>query len=127
MSNPNELDFLIRETQPDGTINVRPRFDFPLNSIFSEMSKEEKKFLLKKDEAEQIEELKELYKAEFTRMPIEHQKGILKKLTYANSKYDTYKMAEMLPILQLVDPSKKKSEYNLHKICLLYTSDAADE
>ena len=49
-------------------------------------------------------------------MPIDHQKGILKKLTYANSKYDTYKMSEMLPVLQLIDPSKKKSEYNLHKI-----------
>jgi hypothetical protein len=31
----NKLDFLIREEKPDGTIHVRPRFDFPLNSIFS--------------------------------------------------------------------------------------------
>jgi hypothetical protein len=30
----NKLDFLIREEKPDGTIHVRPRFDFPLNSIF---------------------------------------------------------------------------------------------
>ena len=48
MSNPNELDFLIREVQPDGVIKVRPRFDFPLNSIFSNMSKEEKKRITKK-------------------------------------------------------------------------------
>jgi len=116
MSNPDELDFLIREVQPDGVIKVRPRFDFPLNGVFSNMSKEEKKRLLQKSEEDQINELKELYRIEFINMPIDHQKGILKKLTYANSKYDTYKMAEMLPILQLVDPSKKKSEYNLHKI-----------
>jgi hypothetical protein len=116
MSNPDELDFLIREVQPDGVIKVRPRFDFPLNGIFSDMSKEQKKRLLKKSEEDQISELKELYRIEFINMPTDHQKGILKKLTYANSKYDTYKMAEMLPILQLVDPSKKKSEYNLHKI-----------
>jgi len=116
MSNPDELDLLIREVQPDGVIKVRPRFDFPLNGVFSDMSKEEKKRLLQKSEEDQINELKELYRIEFIKLPTDHQKGILKKLTYANSKYDTYKMAEMLPILQLVDPSKKKSEYNLHKI-----------
>ena len=43
MSNPQELDFLIREVQPDGVIKVRPRFDFPLNTVFSEMIKEQKK------------------------------------------------------------------------------------
>ena len=45
MSTPpsNELDFLIREEMPDGTIKVRPRFDFPLNYLFSDMSKEQKK------------------------------------------------------------------------------------
>ena len=118
MSTPpsNELDFLIREEMPDGTIKVRPRFDFPLNSLFSDMSKEQKKVFLRKSEEDQINELKELYRIEFIKMPIDHQKGILKKLTYANSKYDTYKMAEMLPVLQLIDPSKKNSEYNLHKI-----------
>ena len=116
MSNPDELDLLIREVQPDGVIKVRPRFDFPLNGVFSDMSKEEKKRLLQKSEENQINELKELYRIEFINLPTDHQKGILKKLTYANSKYDTYKMAEMLPILQLVDPSKKNSQYNLHKI-----------
>jgi hypothetical protein len=116
MSNPNELDFLIREVQPDGVIKVRPRFDFPLNSIFSNMSKEEKKELLKKSEEDQISELKELYRIEFINMPIDHQEGIMKKLTYANSKYDTYKMAEMLPVKQLVESSKKKSESSPHKI-----------
>ena len=50
MSNPDELDFLIREVQPDGVIKVRPRFDFPLNSLFSDMSKEEKKEFLKQSE-----------------------------------------------------------------------------
>ena len=108
MSNPDELDFLIREVQPDGVIKVRPRFDFPLNSIFSDMSKEEKKRFLKKTEEQQISELKELYRIEFINMPVEHQEGIMKKLTYANSKYDTYKMAEMLPLKQLAEPSKKK-------------------
>jgi len=52
----NKLDFLIREEKPDGTIHVRPRFDFPLNSIFSYMSKEDKQILLKKSEEEQIDE-----------------------------------------------------------------------
>ena len=49
MSTPpsNELDFLIREEMPDGTIKVRPRFDFPLNYLFSDMSKEQKKAFLK--------------------------------------------------------------------------------
>ena len=115
MSNPDELDFLIREVQPDGVIKVRPRFDFPLNSIFSDMSKEEKKRFLKKTEEQQISELKELYRIEFINMPVEHQEGIMKKLTYANSKYDTYKMAEMLPLKQLAEPSKKKSEHSVHK------------
>ena len=44
----NKLDFLIREEKPDGTIHVRPRFDFPLNSIFSFMSKEDKKLWRKR-------------------------------------------------------------------------------
>ena len=115
MSNPQELDFLIREVQPDGVIKVRPRFDFPLNTVFSEMSKEQKKTLLQKSEEQQISELKELYRIEFINMPVDHQEGIMKKLTYANSKYDTYKMAEMLPLKQLAEPSKKKLEHNLHK------------
>jgi len=115
-NSPDTPDFLIREPNEHGYQSVRPRFDFPLNSVFVDMSKQEKIRLLKKSEEEQINELKELYRIEFIGLPIDHQKGILKKLTYANSKYDTYKMSEMLPVLQLIDPSKKKSEYNLHKI-----------
>ena len=92
----NKLDFLIREEKPDGTIHVRPRFDFPLNSIFSFMSKEDKKNLLKKSEEEQINELKELYRIEFNARPSSQQEGILKKLAYDNSKYDTYGIAEMV-------------------------------
>ena len=76
MSNPDELDLLIREVQPDGVIKVRPRFDFPLNGVFSDMSKEEKKRLLQKSEEDQINELKELYRIEFIKLPTDHQKGI---------------------------------------------------
>jgi hypothetical protein len=92
----NKLDFLIREEKPDGTTHVRPRFDFPLNSIFSYMSKEDKQKLLKKSEEEQIVELKYLYRIEFNALPPAHKEGILKKLTYDNSKYDTYGIAEMV-------------------------------
>lgn len=110
----NKLDFLIREERPDGTIHVRPRFDFPLNSIFSFMSKEDKKNLLKKSEDEQINELKELYRIEFDARPSSQQEGILKKLTYNNSTYDTYGIAEMVKIKdaspKMIESIKKSSE-----------------
>ena len=89
-SNENSPDtpyFLVREELPSGVVNVRPRFEFPLNSIFSNMSKQDKIRLLKKSEEEQIDELKQLYKEEFINLPIESQNGILKKLTYNNSQY----------------------------------------
>ena len=98
-SNENSPDtpyFLVREELPSGVVNVRPRFDFPLNSIFSNMSKQDKIRLLKKSEEEQIDELKQLYKEEFINLPIESQNGILKKLTYNNSQYDEYKLVEFL-------------------------------
>ena len=98
-SNENSPDtpyFLVREELPSGVVNVRPRFEFPLNSIFSNMSKQDKIRLLKKSEEEQIDELKQLYKEEFINLPIESQNGILKKLTYNNSQYDDYKLVEFL-------------------------------
>ena len=117
-NSPDTPHFLVQEELPDGVIKVKPRFDFPLNSIFSNMTKPEKIALLNKSEEDQIDELKDLYKAEFIAMPIEHQKGILKKLTYNNSKYDYYKMSEFLPVHQLSDEKDKrdkKSDFNLHK------------
>ena len=78
----------IREEQPDGTIKVRPRFSPLLNSIFTNMSKEEKLALFSKSKNEQINELKRLYKIQFLNMKIEEQEGILNKLKYNNSQYD---------------------------------------
>ena len=87
-NSPDTPDFLIREEKQDGIIKVRPRFEFPLNSIFSNMTKQEKIELLKKSKEDQIDELKELFKDDFLTRPIEYQRGILKKLTYNNSQYD---------------------------------------
>ena len=98
--NEDTPEYLIREEQPDGTIKVRPRFSPWLNSIFSNMSKKEKISLLTKPEAQQIDELKELYREDFLKKPIEVQKGILKKLSYSNSMYDIDKIAGVLPSLE---------------------------
>jgi hypothetical protein len=123
MSNfgPNEdtPEYLIREEQPDGTIKVRPRFSPWLNAIFSNMSKKEKISLLSKPEAQQIDELKELYREDFLKKPIEVQKGILKKLSYNNSMYDVDKIAEVLPSLEALEsqgkPLEKSSSYEKEK------------
>uniref|UniRef100_A0A6C0I6T3 mRNA (guanine-N(7))-methyltransferase n=1 Tax=viral metagenome TaxID=1070528 RepID=A0A6C0I6T3_9ZZZZ len=112
---PDTPHFLIREEKPGGIIQVRPRFESPLNYIFSNMTKQEKIALLKKSEEDQIDELKELYRREFIRMPIEEQKGIMKKLSYNNSQYDNYKLVEFLPTIQISDEKTKKSDYNLDK------------
>ena len=119
---PETPHFLVREELPSGVVNVKPRYAFPLNSIFSNMSKQDKIRLLKKSEEDQIDELKELYKEEFINLPIESQRGILKKLTYNNSQYDDYKLGEYLPAIQLVEKNKKEEqaktqlEYNIHKV-----------
>ena len=86
----------IREEQPDGTIKVRPRFSPLLNSIFTNMSKEEKLALFSKSKNEQINELKRLYKIQFLNMKIEEQEGILNKLKYNNSQYDVDNIAAYL-------------------------------
>ena len=113
---------LITEELSSGVVNVAPRFDFPLNSIFSNMSKQDKLRLLKKSENDQIDELKQLYKTQFIQLPIESQRGIFKKLTYNNSQYDTYKLGEFLPTTKLVDQDKREeqgkrdTDYNFHKV-----------
>jgi hypothetical protein len=86
----------IREEQPDGSIKVRPRFSPLLNSIFTNMSKEEKLALFSKSKNEQINELKRLYKIQFLNMKIEEQEGILNKLKYNNSQYDVDNIATYL-------------------------------
>ena len=113
---------LITEELSSGVVNVAPRFDFHLNSIFSNMSKQDKLRLLKKSENDQIDELKQLYKTQFIQLPIESQRGIFKKLTYNNSQYDTYKLGEFLPTTKLVDQDKREeqgkrdTDYNFHKV-----------
>ncbi len=92
-ASPATPHFLVREELPSGAVNVKPRFGSYLNYIFSNMSKQDKIRLLQKSEEDQIEELKELYKAEFIKLPIESQRDILKNLTYNNSQYDQYKLA----------------------------------
>ena len=87
---------LIREEQPNGVVKFRPRFSPLLNSIFSNMSKEDKLELLRKPEKTQIAQLKQLYKAQFLEMEYEARQGILKKLTFNSSVYDVDKMAEYL-------------------------------
>ena len=87
---------LIREEQPNGVVKFRPRFSPLLNSIFSNMSKEDKLELLRKPEKTQIAQLKQLYKAQFLEMEYEDRQGILKKLTFNSSVYDVDKMAEYL-------------------------------
>jgi len=87
---------LIRETMPDGTVKVRPRFSPLLNNVFSNMSKKEKIALLKLSEVQQVDELKELYRQEFIKKPIEVQKEILKKLLSNNSEYDIDKLGDIL-------------------------------
>ena len=48
---------LIREEQPNGVVKFRPRFSPLLNSIFSNMSKEDNLELLRKPEKTQIAQL----------------------------------------------------------------------
>ena len=112
---PATPHFLVREELPSGVVNVKPRFGSYLNYIFSNMSKQDKIRLLKKSEEDQIDELKELYKEDFMKQPIETQQDILKQLTYNNSQYDQYKLAEYLPKIQLAEKGKKE-EGNIPKV-----------
>jgi DNA-directed RNA polymerase II subunit RPB2 len=89
-------DYLLQEEDMHGNIKVKPRFSQYLNSIFANMSKQQKILLLNKDPEDQIEDLKKIFKAEFDKRPLDQQQGILKKLTYDNSKYDVDKLAEYL-------------------------------
>jgi hypothetical protein len=109
---PATPHFLVREELPSGVVNVKPRFGSYLNYIFSNMSKQDKIRLLKKSEEDQIDELKELYKEDFMKQPIETQQDILKQLTYNNSQYDQYKLAEYLPKIQLAEKGKKEEQGN---------------
>ena len=95
---PDEsIDNLVKEVQPDGTVNVRPRFNSPdLNYVFSKMPNEIKRRLLSRPEYEQIEELKQIYKREFDNYPVEKQEFVLKKLAYRNYEYDVYNLADYL-------------------------------
>jgi DNA-directed RNA polymerase II subunit RPB2 len=95
---PDEsIDNLVKEVQPDGTVNVRPRFDSPyLNFVFSNMPNEIKRRLLSRPENEQIEELKELYKIQFDNYPAKRQEFVLKELAYRNYEYDVYNLADYL-------------------------------
>ena len=95
---------LIREEQPNGTVKFRPRFSPLLNSIFSNMSKEDKLELLRKPEKAQIAELKKLYKIQFLEMEYEERQGILKKLTLFNiglRQNKSFENRKMKPVLHL--------------------------
>jgi DNA-directed RNA polymerase II subunit RPB2 len=96
LETPETPENLLREEQPDGTIKVSQRFSPLLNSIFINMTKEDKLQLLMKSEDEQLEELKRLYKIEFLSKSMAEQEGILRKLTYNNSQYDVDRLAEYL-------------------------------
>jgi len=95
---PDEsIENLVKEVKPDGTINVRPRFDSSyLNYIFSNMPNEIKRRLLSEPENEQIEQLKELYKMQFDKYPPERQQYVLKDLAYKDYEYDVYNLAKYL-------------------------------
>ena len=85
------------------------------------MSKQQKLRLLTKSEEEQIDELKQRYKDDFVDQSIEYQRGVFKKLTYNNSQYDTYKLAEYLPVPRIEqdkreEQGKRESDYNFHKV-----------
>ena len=112
-NSPVTPPFLIRQEQPDGVINVRPRFGSYLNYIFSNMSKQEKIALLKKSEEDQINELKQLYKEEFIKMPIEEQRGIINKLSYNNGQYDDNKLVEFLTTTEKSSDSKLQGYFNM--------------
>jgi hypothetical protein len=60
------------------------------------MSKKEKIALLKLPQLQQVDKLKELYRQEFIKKPIEVQKDILKKLLSNNSAYDVDKLGDIL-------------------------------
>ena len=110
---PATPPFLVREEQPDGVINVKPRFGSYLNYIFSNMSKQEKIALLKKSEEDQIDELKQLYKAEFIKMSIENQNGLIKKLSYNNGQYDDYKLVEFLTTNEKSVDARMQGYFNM--------------
>jgi hypothetical protein len=124
MSNPIEMEKqnspatpnnIIRKTDPTGITHVTPRFDTPLNVIFSEMTKLEKIELLKKPEEEQINELKEAYREYFIKQSSEYREGMLNRLSYKNGTYDNYKMIEFLAPVQINKRDVKKPEYNLNQ------------